>query len=282
VSILDDFDARPGSAVSLARTVVGLYLRRLGGWISIGDLVRVMQHVGVDDAAARTAVARLKARGLLMPEARAAVKGYRLNPDAVGMLEAGDRRIFSPRRMAAGDPWCLISFSLPEQQRAERHQLRRRLHWIGCGTVSPALWICPATLTTEVEQILLDLGVRAHATLFESTDPRPAGTLADAVAGWWDLDELAAVHGAFLAEVEPLLRPHGDQLAGYVRGIDLWRPIPYLDPGLAREVLPEGWPGHRSEQLYAELAGMAASAAEQLSGLLRDSPALPAPGLRSR
>ena len=32
--VLDDIDARPGSTASLLRTIVGLYLRPLGGWIS--------------------------------------------------------------------------------------------------------------------------------------------------------------------------------------------------------------------------------------------------------
>ena len=32
-AVLDDANIRPGSATSLLRTIVGCYLRRLGGWI---------------------------------------------------------------------------------------------------------------------------------------------------------------------------------------------------------------------------------------------------------
>ena len=124
--VLDDIDARPGSAVSLLRTVVGLYLRRLGGWMPVAALVLVLQHLGLEPAGARTAISRVKAAGLLVPQIRGDVKGYALAPGAVPMLEAGDRRIFHPRRMSRGDGWCLISFSLPEERRAVRHQLRRR------------------------------------------------------------------------------------------------------------------------------------------------------------
>jgi phenylacetic acid degradation operon negative regulatory protein len=263
VTALDDFDARPSSVTSLARTVIGLYLRPLGGWISTADLVRVMQQLGVEPGAARTAVARLKERGLLDAALRGSVAGYRLDPAAIPMLEAGDRRIFQPRRMASGDPWCLVSFSIPEDQRPARHQLRRRLTAIGCGTVSPALWICPATLGGEVEQILDDIGVRDFATLFETSDPRPV-----AVAEWWDLDGLAALHRGFIADVEQVLDSGDDAFARYVRGIDLWRPIPYLDPGLADDLLPADWPGHRSERLYERLSDLAPSAGARLTELV--------------
>jgi phenylacetic acid degradation operon negative regulatory protein len=54
-------------------------------------------------------------------------------------------------------------------------------------------------------------------------------------------------------------------LTRYVRGIDLWRPIPYLDPGLADSVLPSGWPGHDSEELFAALSLLAGDAWVRLS-----------------
>jgi len=40
--ILDDLDARPGSATSVLRTVVGLYARDLGGRLAAADLVALL------------------------------------------------------------------------------------------------------------------------------------------------------------------------------------------------------------------------------------------------
>jgi phenylacetic acid degradation operon negative regulatory protein len=253
----DDAESRPGSATSLVRSVVGLYLRRLDGWIATADLITLLEDLGVPAAIGRTAIARVKQKQLLVAERNARGTGYRLNPEAVGMLGAGDRRIFAPRRMTAGDPWCLLSFSIPEQHRALRHQLRRRLRWIGCGTVSPALWICPGFLSNEVEEILDDLSLRDYATVFEATDARSAGPLRDAVATWWDLPAIAALHDEFIAEASVLLSTDpvdgADAFRRYVRGIDSWRPIPYLDPGLSVELLPTGWSGEHSERLFAML-----------------------------
>ncbi len=253
-ALLDDIDARPGSVVSLLRTLVGLYLRRLGGWVGTADLVRLLGELGVEPAQARTGIARLRGKGLLLPERRA-VAGYALNPAAHAMLERGDRRIFSRPRMAAGDPWCLISFTIAERQREARGRLRRRLQWIGAGTVAPGLWICPGYLAPEAEQILHELELRQHATLFQATQPQSGDSLPEAVARWWDLEALARAHHEFLAAAR--VNPGTDAqeaLQRYVHLIDSWRPIPYIDPGLPHALLPEDWPGNESSEVFARLA----------------------------
>jgi phenylacetic acid degradation operon negative regulatory protein len=272
-AILDDMDSRPGSSTSLLRTVVGLYLRRMGGWISIADLIFLMEQVDVAPARTRTAVARLKKKDLLVARSVGDVAGYALNPDAEVMLAKGDRRIFEARSMAEGDAWCLISFSLPEELRSLRHQLRRRLSWIGAGTVSPALWICPDFLSGEVEDILIDLGIREHATIFRSERPRVAGDLAAAIAGWWDLGALDDLHREFI-EALGALRPlspstPADAFSRYIRGVDAWRMIPYLDPGLPAELLPAGWPGTESTRLFTELSDRCEKLSWQFVSALR-------------
>lgn len=256
-ALLDDIDARPGSTASLLRTVIGLYLRPLGGWISAADLVRLAGELGIPVAQARTGVTRLKAKGLLLAE-RTDVAGYRLNPAALPMLERGDRRIFAVRQMDDADPWCLVSFSIPESARSVRHQLRRRLQWIGAGVVSPALWICPGHLRDEAAQILEELGARQWATLFDASAPAPAGTLIEAAAQWWDLEALRAEHLAFQESIAAL---PPEPFAAYVHLLDRWRVLPYTDPGLPASMLPADWPGSRSVEqftrLSAELAGPA-------------------------
>ncbi|MGG7508230.1 PaaX family transcriptional regulator [Plantibacter sp. YIM 135249] len=269
----DDLDARPGSTTSLLRTIVGLYLRRLGGWIAAADFVAVMGELGVQPASSRTAIARLKQKRLLLAERHDGVAGYRLNPDAEPMLVAGDRRIFAVTRMTAGDPWRLVSFTIPEEHRAVRHQLRRRLRGIGCGTVAQGLWICPAFLGAEVDEIIAELDVREAVTSFVTADLAVADSLELAVTRWWDLEAIARLHSEFVEEAEALTGGLADggasatgthstsALASYVRGLDRWRPIPYVDPGLPLELLPADWPGRRSAELFDELSDRFAEAA---------------------
>nr|WP_201471148.1 PaaX family transcriptional regulator C-terminal domain-containing protein [Microbacterium hydrocarbonoxydans] len=255
--VLDDIDARPGSTASLLRTLIGLYLRPLGGWISAADLVALAGDLGIPTAQARTGITRLKQKGLLLAERRHAV-GYRLNPDAATMLERGDRRIFEMREMTDADRWCLISFSIPESARSIRHQLRRRLQWIGAGVVSPALWICPGHLQSDVQQIVAELDARAWVTTFQADTPMTPRTLPEAAAQWWDLDALRAEHLAFQRSLAALA---DEPFAAYVQLIDSWRMLPYLDPGLPPAMLPADWPGGRSYSEFARLSQTHADAA---------------------
>ena len=255
-AVLDDADSRPGSATSLLRTIIGCYLRRLGGWIAAEDLIELMATVGVNQTRTRTAILRVRGKGLLAPEVREGRAGYALQPAAVPALARGDRRIYSSRQMGTSDRWCLISYSIPESQRQLRHQLRRRLSWIGCGTVTAALWICPEYLTIEVEGILSDLGVRASASIFLADETRVDGGLERAVGQWWDLAAIAARHQAFLSAYGSVagkdLTPR-QAFATWIGCLDTWRVIPYVDPGLPAEWLPADWPGNLSIPLFAEL-----------------------------
>lgn len=254
--VVDDIDARPGSTTSLLRTVIGLYLRPLGGEISSAALVTLLGDLGIQEGPARTAITRVKQKGLLLaaPGAR-----YALNPAAVPMLERGDRRIFEVRAMTTGDDWLLISATVPEAQRDVRHQLRSRLLFLGAGTVAPGLWITPAHLAGEVEALLDETSARPFATLFRTSDPQLSVPLRDAAARWWDLDALRAEHDRFLASVDAL--DEAAPFAAYVRLLDSWRVLPYVDPGLPAELLPADWPGSRSIAAFTGLSARLADAA---------------------
>ncbi|MEJ1088661.1 PaaX family transcriptional regulator C-terminal domain-containing protein [Microbacterium sp. Mu-80] len=248
-AILDDIDARPGSTTSLLRTLIGVHLRPLGGKISSGALVRLAGDLDIPAAQARTAITRLKQKGLLLA---APGRGYTLNPAAIGMLERGDRRIFTVRTMHSGEEWMLISATIPETRRDLRHQLRRRLLFLGAGSVTPGLWILPGHLQDEAEQLLDGIGAREYAVLFRTADPLPARPLAEAIADWWDLGALRAEHERFLASTDALdlTRP----FAAHLRLIDSWRVLPYIDPGLPAALLPADWPGARSVETFRRLS----------------------------
>ncbi|MBY8860724.1 regulator [Nocardia sp. CA2R105] len=254
-AILDDFDSRPGSATSLIRTVLGAYRGELGGWAAIAELVELMRELGIAADATRIAVTRLKRRGVLAPAVRDGRAGYRLTAQAEAMYARGDRRIFGFRQMTDADPWRLISFTIPETLRATRHQLRRRLGWIGCGTVSPGLWIAPEYLAAEVTDIVAALGLSDCVTTFLATSAVVPDSMAEAAARWWDLDGIAARHREFLAHHAKSadarqLTPR-EAFVEFVPLLDEWRIIPYVDPGLPPSMLPADWPGVRSVGLFA-------------------------------
>lgn len=250
----------------MLRTFVGLYLRELGGWISISALLELFADAEISHSSTRSAVSRLKDKGELIPERRelltgggtgsSGVAGYRLDPRSLADLERGDRRIFSYRVQGGADDWCLVSYSLPEVDRVKRTQLRRQLMGLGFGAVTDGLWIAPGHLLAEIEEALETLEVRDRATIFLTRTPLTSEPFEQAAAKWWDLDRLAGRHHEFLSRYEPVAEHAAAGREAFIlwlRCVDDWKTIPYVDPGLPASALPDGWPGERSVALFALL-----------------------------
>ncbi|GAA3525880.1 PaaX family transcriptional regulator C-terminal domain-containing protein [Nocardioides daeguensis] len=256
---VDEFDARPGSATSLLRTVLGVSTAIGETWLTSGSLVSLMEAVDVSGARTRTALTRLKAKGVVATDVRDGASGYVLTPRAEQLIERDSQRIVAPRFMTADSPWCVVSFSIPEEQRDLRHQLRRRLTWVGCGSVAAALLIAPGFMVDEIEQIVADLDVADRVTLFMVDSIRGATEPAVAVQRWWDLESVWALHDEFRQRVAPdveAFRASGEPRAAFrtwVRALDAWRPITYVDPALPAEFLPTDWPGNETIPLFLEL-----------------------------
>lgn len=254
---LDDFTARPHSAGSVIRTVIGVHLRRIGGWIAVSDLVELSVQSGNSAGSVRSALSRLKQRGLLVQQAKDGRPGYRYSEAAITMVERGTRRIFAYRQLTIDDGWTIAVFSVPDSARHLRHQVRQQLIWLGFGVVTPGTWIGPGHLIGEAVDVLSQQGLRDYVTLVRATDLYPPTTLADAVAQWWNFDELNERYAEFIEAHSDSRRMRGmsDQHAftEHLRLVDDWRAIPYLDPGLPPTLTPPGWLGHRGVELFFEL-----------------------------
>ncbi|MGH3344907.1 MAG: PaaX family transcriptional regulator [Carbonactinosporaceae bacterium] len=255
---------------SLILTVYGAFVRDLGGWIAIADLIQLMSGVGVDAQAVRSSISRLKRRGTVVAHKRDGPRGnavgYALSHAAWAIFAEGDRRIYGGVQPARRDDgWVLAVFSVPESQREQRHVLRSRLAWLGFGNTAAGVWVAPAHLLDDARATLERLGLTRYVHLFRAdyvdfADPR------EAVGQWWDLDALQRMYGTFLDTYRPMLRRwHGETEAGpgqrgdarayrdYVVALTEWRRLPYLDPGLPSELLPPDWNAAKAARLFAEL-----------------------------
>lgn len=253
---LDDFDVRPGSATSILRTIAGLYLRHDEGPAPRPRVVALTAAAGIKPAAAQTAISRLLERGLFQLEPRTG--DIAITGPALEMFARGNRRIFTPRQMDNDGHWLLVTYSLPEAERATRHQLRRHFANLGGGIVNPGLWIFPHYLSDEVGEVLAALGARHYATQFTTGAPHWQHSARHSAQTWWDLQKLAAKHARFLDSTDDLLGEPDVKAAhayrNYVQLIDAWRAIPYLDPGLPSSMLPDEWPGSASRNRFLALS----------------------------
>ena len=255
---------------ALIVTVLGLYVREFGGWISVSALIRLMAAAGVDEQAVRSALSRLKRRGIVVAERRGAAAGYALSQYARQLLEVGDRRIFAEREEHTRD-WVVVVFSVPETERQRRHALRARLSWLGFGTVSSGVWIAPGRLADDAREVLEGDGLAPYVDLFRA-EYLGFGDPAAKVAQWWDLAALEQLYTDFLEAHEPARQawaarrevPSGpDAFADYVRALTAWRRLPYLDPGLPTDLLPASWSGTRAAETFFALHRLLAGPAHE-------------------
>ncbi|MFI2371824.1 PaaX family transcriptional regulator C-terminal domain-containing protein [Streptomyces sp. NPDC018833] len=246
---------------SLIVTLYGAYGREHTGSLAVAELIRLLGVLGVDPPSVRSSVSRLKRRGLLVAERTAdGAAGYALSADARQLLDDGDRRIYAASSADLGDGWVIAVFSVPEAERHKRHLLRSRLVRLGFGAAAPGVWIAPARLFDETQHTLRRLQLDAYVDLFRGEHLGFMPT-AEAVSRWWDLAAIAKQHEEFLDLHEPVLRlwearedtPAEDAYRDYLPALDSWRRLPYADPGLPAELVPQGWPGGHSWEVFARL-----------------------------
>jgi phenylacetic acid degradation operon negative regulatory protein len=252
----EESTARSARLRHLIITVYGLYARHDGGWLSVATLIRLLADIGIDEPAARSAISRLKRRGILQSRRYGGAAGYQLSAEAQAILHEGDERIFRRHRAAPADGWVLAVFSVPESERHRRHVLRSELARLGFGMVAPGVWIVPAHPQDTTAQTLRRLGLDGYADLFRA-EYLAFGDPAAKIRRWWDLDELERQYEAFIGAYEPALQEGvtsgPEAFARYVRLLTDWRRLPYLDPGLPAELLPDGWIGIRAAGLFFAL-----------------------------
>lgn len=239
------------SARSLLLTVLGEFVlpRREPAWTAA--LVAALAEVGVEEKAARQALSRTAAEGLLSADRDGRRVRWRLTAAGERLLESGTERIYGfGQRITAWDGrWLLLAVSVPETQRQLRHRLRTRLTWAGLGSPMPGLWVTPDTdKEKEVADAVEELGVDAFSFA------GPFGQIGDEqriVEQAWALDDVESRYHEFIDAVSAeRARTPAAAFQAQVRLVQEWRRFPFLDPALPAELLPKTWPGPAAAELF--------------------------------
>lgn len=260
-------------------SLFALYARREHNWLSVASVIRLMADLGVEGQAVRSAVSRLKRRGVLHGERHDGAAGYALSDGTLEVLEEGDVRIFERHRAAAGDGWLVVVFSVPESERDKRHALRTALTRLGFGTAAPGVWVAPGILADETRRTLQRLELTPYVDIFTG-DHFAFGDLAAKVREWWDLDELTALYADFLDRYRQVSEraatggiPPREAFGIYLPMLTEWRRLPYRDPGLPLTLLPPGWKGETAGALFEELdKTLSEPAREHALAVIRTTP----------
>ena len=245
----------------LVITLLGTYVRPFGQTVWSGGLVMLLREFGFSDGAARAALTRLVRRDLIARVRSGRLVHYRLTPRCERLLVEGDGRIFTLGRLPADvGPWTLVWHQIPEDRRLERTRLARRLRFLGFGSVQDSVWVSPHDHSAAVLDLLGELGVGEHATVFVSrVGPGGGGGLPALVARAWDLSGLEGRYDAFCSGFERYVaagaQPLGDREAFVVRTrlMHLFRGFAQLDPELPEELAPLAGSRTRAAEIFESL-----------------------------
>jgi phenylacetic acid degradation operon negative regulatory protein len=244
------------SARSLLLTVLGEFALPSGRPVWTSALVGVMAGLGVEEKAARQALARTAADGWIEPLRDGRRVRWDLTAPGRRLLTDGAERIYS---FAAEGPswdgrWLMLTVTVLETQRQLRRQLRTRLCWAGFGNPAPGLWISTnPDREAEAKQILEELRLDTGAYSFTGASGS-IGSARALVDQAWNLDSVAERYRDFLDEfADTRPRPGEQTMLSQIWLVHEWRRFPFLDPQLPIELLPPNWIGKRAAHRFRRL-----------------------------
>jgi phenylacetic acid degradation operon negative regulatory protein len=245
-----------GSARSLLTTVLGEFVLPLDRPVWTSALVSALALFGVEEKAARQALARTAGEGWLRSDRVGRRVRWTLTEPARRLLAEGAGRIYgfgSGSREWDGR-WLVVLVSVPETQRDLRHKLRTRLSWAGFGSPTAGVWITPHLAAEADAKLILDeLDLSSQAMSYLAHYGALGSELA-MVERAWDLAEVASRYQAFVDEFTALAPATPDEvLRAQTMLVHEWRRFPFLDPQLPAELLPPKWSGTTATALFNEL-----------------------------
>ncbi len=204
-----------GSARSLLTTVLGEFVLPYAKPVWTATLVDVLALFGVEEKAARQALARTAAEGWLSSDRVGRRVRWSLTRPGRRLLAEGAERIYgfgSGERRWDGR-WLVLLVSVPETMRDLRHKLRTRLSWAGFGSPTAGVWITPHPGAEADAKLILDeLDLSGQAMSFLA-NYGALGQERDMVASAWNLTEVAERYDAFIAEFAGLSPGHAGRRA---------------------------------------------------------------------
>ena len=234
--------------------MLGEFVYPTGGSVWTSTIVAGLDTVGISEANARQAVARLGEQGIVLAERVGRRSRWHLTERGTELLATGSERIYSFGRGTDrwDQRWLLVTCSIPETQRATRHRFRSELTFAGFGFLTPTMAVSPHPDREPLANaVITELGLADTAMTFVAS----TGSLTPdtgVLAAAWDLDAVTDAYTEFLDEFAA--PSSGDSPAAsfgtVLRLVDAWRRFPFIDPELPSALLPDGWIGAQALEVF--------------------------------
>jgi len=241
-------------------TLYGDYAFPRGVDLWLGGLVAFGARLRISEVAVRSAVARLARDGWISARRDGNRSFYGLSARGRSLIEEGTERIYEPRMVAWDGSWCVLTYAIPEAQRAHRDRLRRELAWLGFGALGGGAYVSPRDVAARAQALVANHGVSEFARIFTARFDGPV-TAEAMVRRCWNLPAIARQYEAFIKHYAPMYRRDAtlrrkralSDASAFVHRFALthdFRRFPFIDPDLPAQLLPRGWSGTRARELF--------------------------------
>jgi len=251
--------------MSVRSVVLGVfaeYVRFAGGSIPLGRLSQILEAMSIQPETTRTIMTRLRSEGWFASQRDGRQVTYSITPYLYSVIDEGRQRIFGAPELEWDGLWHLVMYQIPEEQRALRESLRKRLTFLGFGSPTASTWLAVRDLRSQVEMLMLDLGIEDTSSigLLQLMSRTESAAVDRQIARrCWDLDRINAVYLEWVRTWHERVRdfgvnpPRGAQaLSAHVDLIGEYRRFPFSDPGLPPGLLPTPWHGKSAYTLFTE------------------------------
>lgn len=247
---------------SMIFTLYGDYIRHYGNKIWIGSLIGLLKEFGHNEQAVRAAISRMNKQGWVQSEKHGNKSYYFLTDIGVNRIEEAAKRIFKLKPEKWDGKWRMLLYTIPEEKRNLRDELRKELVWSGFGTMSNSCWISPNNLEKEVNALIQKYDIEPYVDFFcaEYKGPHEDKRI---VQKSWDLNEINEKYSDFISEYSKKYiidknKIHKGEMSDaecFVERTKLvheYRKFLFVDPGLPEELLPEKWLGSHAASLFGD------------------------------
>ncbi len=252
----------PPRAKSLCVTVLGDEIGPHGGVAWLGNLIELLEPLGINERLLRTSVFRLVAQGWLKSERSGRRSRYALAEQGIRLTARASRRIYVGPPIEWDDSWTIVILPrIGSHGLAERTALRDQLVWEGFGVLAPGVFAHPHADAQIAHDILEKLGIPDLALVLHANDnATPTGLpIASLAHQCWNLEQLSVQYQRFYERFAPFesMIPHepDPELAHMLRAllVHAWRRVVLHDPQLPAAMLPALWAGQTARALCERL-----------------------------
>ncbi|CAH0198477.1 Transcriptional repressor PaaX [Peribacillus simplex] len=247
---------------SMIFTIYGDYIRNYGSKIWIGSLIRLLKEFGHNEQGVRVAVSRMVKQGWIQSEKQGNKSYYFLTDRGVQRMDEAANRIYKMKPNEWDGKWRILMYTIPEDKRQLRDDLRKELLWSGFGSFSSGCWISPNDLEKQINRLIEKYDINEYVDFFisEYKGPKENQSL---VEKSWHLEEIENKYEEFIEKYSKQFIVHQSIISRgemsdadcFVERTNLvheYRKFLFIDPGLPKELLPSKWNGNHAALLFSQ------------------------------